>query len=82
MNNRYNRDYNNKNDYSDKPSERQMNAENYLKEYKIEEILTEMINYLLQKKSKSPIVAMIKYLGGLLTKKEREEYKVIIPDHK
>ena len=57
-----------------------MSAENYLKEYKIEEILTEMINYLLHKKSKSPIVAMIKYLGGLLSEKEREEYKLVIPD--
>ena len=67
-------------DDDDKPSERQMSAENYLKEYKIEEILTEMINYLLHKKSKSPIVAMIKYLGGLLSEKEREEYKLVIPD--
>ena len=57
-----------------------MIAENYLKEYKIQEILTEMINYLLHKKSKSPIVAMIKYLGGLLSEKEREEYKLVIPD--
>jgi hypothetical protein len=64
----------------DKPNERQMIAENYLKEYNIQGILTEMINYLLHKKSKSPIVAMIKYLGGLLTEKEREEYKIVIPD--
>ena len=64
----------------DKPSERQMSAENYLKEYNIEGILTEMINYLLHKKSKSPIVAMIKYLGGLLTEQERKEYKLEIPD--
>ena len=65
---------------SDKPNERQMSAENYLKEYNIEEILTEMINYLLHKKSKSPVVAMIKYLGGLLTEEERKEYKLEIPD--
>ena len=64
----------------DRPNERQMTAENYLKEYNIQEILTEMINYLLHKKSRSPIVAMIKYLGGLLSEKEREEYKLVIPD--
>lgn len=79
MFNNYNRERNYIND-SDKPSERQMSAENYLKEYNIQEILTEMINYLLHKKSKSPIVAMIKYLGGLLSEKEREEYKLVIPD--
>ena len=64
----------------DKPSERQMSAENYLKEYNIQEILIEMINYLLHKKSKSPIVSMIKYLGGLLTEKERQENNITIPD--
>ena len=72
------------NDYyireEDKPNERQMNAENYLKEHNIEGILTEMINYLLHKKFKSPIVAMIKYLGGLLTPQELEENKLVIPD--
>lgn len=65
---------------SDRPNERQMSAENYLKDHNIEGILTEMINYLLHKKSKSPIVAMIKYLGGLLTEKEREENQIVIPD--
>ena len=64
---------------SDKPSERQMDAELYLKEYDIQNILTEMINYLLHKRSKSPIIEMIKYLGGLLTEKEREQEKIIIP---
>ena len=78
MNNKYNRD-NYIND-KDKPSERQMSAENYLKEYNIKEILTEMINYILHKKSKSPIVSMIKYLGGLLTEKERQDYNISIPD--
>ena len=39
-----------------------------------------MINYLLHKKSKSPIVSMIKYLGGLLTEKERQENNITIPD--
>ena len=78
-NNKYSRDRDFIND-CDKPNERQMIAENYLKEYNIQGILTEMINYLLHKKSKSPIVAMIKYLGGLLTEKEREEYKIVIPD--
>ena len=66
----------------DKPSERQMKAENYLKEYDIQNILTEMINYLLHKRSKTPILEMIKYLAGLLTEKEREEYKIIIPSFK
>ena len=66
----------------DKPSERQMKAENYLKEYDIQNILTEMINYLLHKRSKTPILEMIKYLAGLLTEKEREEYKIIIPPFK
>ena len=79
MYNKFSRDREYKND-ADKPNERQMIAENYLKEYNIQGILTEMINYLLHKKSKSPIVAMIKYLGGLLTEKEREEYKIVIPD--
>lgn len=55
---------------SDRPSERQMEAELYLKEYDIQNILTEMINYLLHKRSKNPIIEMIKYLGGLLTEKE------------
>ena len=64
---------------SDKPSERQMDAELYLKEYDIQNILTEMINYLLHKRSKNPIIEMIKYLGGLLTAKEREQEKIIIP---
>ena len=63
----------------DKPSERQMKAENYLKEYDIQNILTEMINYLLHKRSKKPILEMIKYLSGLLTEKEREEYQIKIP---
>ena len=63
----------------DKPSERQMKAENYLKEYDIQNILTEMINYLLHKRSKTPIIEMIKYLGGLLTQKEREKYEIKIP---
>ena len=58
----------------DKPNERQMKAENYLKEYDIQNILTEMINYLLHKRSKNPILEMIKYLVGLLTEKEREKY--------
>ena len=66
----------------DKPSERQMKAENYLKEYDIQNILTEMINYLLHKRSKQPIVEMIKYLSGLLTEKEREEYEIKIPPFK
>ena len=79
MYNKHNRDKNFIDD-NDKPSERQMSAENYLKEYHIQEILIEMINYLLHKKSKSPIVSMIKYLGGLLSDKEREEYKLVIPD--
>ena len=79
MSYKYNRDQEYIND-EDKPNERQMSAENYLKEYNIQEILIEMINYLLHKKSKSPIVAMIKYLGGLLSEKEREEYKLVIPD--
>ena len=64
----------------DKPNDRQMSAENYLKEHNIEGILAEMINYLLHKKFKSPIVGMIKYLGGLLTKEEREENGLVIPD--
>ena len=64
---------------SDRPSERQMEAEIYLKEYDIQNILTEMINYLLHKRSKNPIIEMIKYLGGLLTEKEREQEKIIIP---
>ena len=38
-----------------------------------------MINYLLHKRSKNPIIEMIKYLGGLLTEKEREQEKIIIP---
>ena len=80
MNNKYNRDKDYYINEKDKPSERQMSAENYLKEYNIQEILTEMINYLLHKKSKSPIVAMIKYLGGLLTEKEREDNNISIPD--
>ena len=64
---------------SDRPSERQMEAELYLKEYDIQNILTEMINYLLHKRSKNPIIEMIKYLGGLLTEKEREKEKMSIP---
>ena len=63
----------------DKPNERQMKAENYLKEYDIQNILTEMINYLLHKRSKNPILEMIKYLAGLLTEKEREKYGIKIP---
>ena len=63
----------------DKPNERQMKAENYLKEYDIQNILTEMINYLLHKRSKNPILEMIKYLAGLLTEKEREKYEIKIP---
>lgn len=80
MNNKFNRDQDYYINEKDKPSERQMSAENYLKEYNIQEILTEMINYLLHKKSKSPIVAMIKYLGGLLTEKERQDNNISIPD--
>ena len=64
----------------DKPNDRQMSAENYLKEHNIEGILAEMINYLLHKKFKSPIVGMIKYLGGLLTEEERKENGLVIPD--
>ena len=55
-----------------------MDAELYLKEYDIQNILTEMINYLLHKRSKNSIIEMIKYLGGLLTEKEREQEKIII----
>ena len=64
---------------SDKQSERQMDTELYSKEYDIQNILTEMINYLLHKRSKNPIIEMIKYLEGLLTEKEREQEKIIIP---
>ena len=64
----------------DKPNDRQMSAENYLKEHNIEGILAEMINYLLHKKFKSPIVGMIKYLGGLLTEEERKDNGLVIPD--
>ena len=64
----------------DKPNDRQMSAENYLKEHNIEGILAEMINYLLHKRLKSPIVGMIKYLGGLLTEEERKENGLEIPD--
>ena len=64
----------------DKPNDRQMSAENYLKEHNIEGILAEMINYLLHKRSKSPLVGMIKYLGGLLTEEERKENGLVIPD--
>ena len=64
---------------SDKPSKLQMDAELYLKEYDIQNILTEMINYLLHKRSKNSIIEMIKYLVGLLTEKEREQEKIIIP---
>ena len=63
---------------SDKQSERQMDTELYSKEYDIQNILTEMINYLLHKRSKNPIIEMIKYLEGLLTEKEREQEKIII----
>ena len=64
----------------DKPNDRQMSAENYLKEHNIEGILAEMINYLLHKRFKSPLVGMIKYLGGLLTEEERKENGLVIPD--
>lgn len=73
------RDYNYIKD-EDKPNDRQMSAENYLKEHNIEGILAEMINYLLHKRFKSPIVGMIKYLGGLLTEEERKENQLEIPD--
>ena len=63
---------------SDKQSERQMDTELYSKEYDIQNILTEMINYLLHKRSKNPIIEMIKYLEGLLTEKEREQEKINI----
>ena len=66
-------------DDSLKPSERQMSAELYLKEHDIQNILTEMINYLLHKRSKNPILEMIKYLGGLLTEEERQKEKIDIP---
>ena len=56
-----------------------MDAELFLKEYYIQNILAEMINYLLHKRSKNPIIEMIKYLRGLLTEKEREKEKIIIP---
>ena len=64
---------------SDKSNERQMDAELYLKEYDIQNILIEMINYLLHKRSKNPIIEMIKYLGGLLTEKEWEQGKIAAP---
>ena len=82
MSNRYNHHKNEIIRDIDKPSERQMKAENYLKEYDIQNILTEMINYLLHKRSKTPIVEMIKYLGGLLTEKERQKYEINIPSPK
>ena len=63
----------------DKPNERQMKAEIYLKEYDIQNIITEMINYLLHKKSKNPILEMIKFLGSFLTEKEIQDYKINIP---
>ena len=47
---------------SDKQSERQMDTELYSKEYDIQNILTEMINYLLHKRSKNKIIEVIKYL--------------------
>ena len=82
----YNNNYRNNNNRKrekiedkDKPNERQMKAENYLKDYDIQNILTEMINYLLHKRSKTPILEMIKYLAGLLTKEEREKYEIKIP---
>ena len=64
---------------SDKPGESQMDADLYLKEYHIQNILTEMVKNLLNKRSKKPIIEMIQYLGGLLTEKEREQEKIIIP---
>jgi hypothetical protein len=63
----------------DKPNERQMKAEKYLKEYDIQNIITEMINYLLHKKTKKPIIEMIKYLGGLLTDEEKKSENLSIP---
>ena len=63
----------------DKPNERQMKAEIYLKEYDIQNILTEMINYLLHKRSKNPILEMIKFLGSFLTEKEKKNYNINIP---
>ena len=63
----------------DKPNERQMKAEIYLKEYDIQNILTEMINYLLHKRSKNPILEMIKFLGSFLTEKEKQNYNINIP---
>ena len=56
-----------------------MDAELYLKEYDIQNILTEMINYLLHKRSKNKIIEVIKYLWCILTEKEREQEKIIIP---
>ena len=63
-----------------KISERQLQAQKYLDEYDIQNVVGEMLNSLLHEKDQHPYVYMIKYLASLMTEDERKEFNLSIPE--
>ena len=63
-----------------KISERQRQAQKYLDEYDIQNVVGEMLNSLLHEKDQHPYVYMIKYLASLMTEDERKEFNLSIPE--
>ena len=52
----------------------------YLEDYDIENVVSEMLNSLLHEMDKNPYVYMIKYLASLMSEDERKEFDLNIPE--
>ena len=62
-----------------KKNNKKLIYEQYLKNYDLEKIISEMANSVIHSQSETPIIYMIKYLTGLLTSEEREKNNINIP---
>lgn len=60
-------------------NESKLNAKKYLEEYDLEIVISEMLNSVVHEKDKHPLVYMIKYLAGLMSEEEREQFNLSIP---
>ena len=54
-------------------------AKIYLKKYNLEKFFHHMINNILEENPKNKILYMIKYIAGAMTKEERDNFKIKIP---
>ncbi len=67
-------------DKKESKEEKERKVIQYLEDYDIENVVSEMLNSLLHEMDKHPYVYMIKYLASLMTEDERKEFDLIIPE--